>query len=113
MLPFAKLLTAWELSDRVEFASNVNWIATEDDSSIRSEWDVSGSLGVALTDRVGTFAEYFAIATRSDQWRQLDYVNGGLTFRITNASQIDARVGLGPFVAREAFFAGIGFAYRW
>ena len=113
VLPLVKLLTAWDLSERVEFATNVNLAAVQGDAGLRSERAASGSLGVALTDRMAAFGEYFAISTPGDRLRRLDNLNAGLTFRITPSLQLDARAGIGPLPASQGYFTGAGLAYRW
>lgn len=112
-LPETKLVAAWGLTERLGFASNINW-ATGDDAGRRyNEYSGTGSFAYAVSDRVGAYAEYFGFATRlNSAWDKRHYANGGLTFLFSPDLQLDARAGMGPHT-QSNFFAGLGISRRW
>lgn len=113
LLPETKLIASWALAERVGFATNVNWAADENETGRHSEWSGSASLGVMLTSRWGTYAEYFGFGEDVNGWVRRDYVNGGVTFLVTPSLQLDGRVGVGPSIGRRDFFTGLGLSRRW
>lgn len=114
LLPEAKLIGAWDLSERLAFSSNLNWASGDNDGQRFNEYSGTGSFGYSVTDRVGAYAEYFAFTTRlGGSWNRRQYVNGGLTFLFSPDLQLDARAGLGPHAGAHDFFAGIGISRRW
>ncbi|MBL0940804.1 MAG: transporter [Gemmatimonadaceae bacterium] len=114
VLPGAKGLLAWDLTDRVAFSSNLNWALSEDPAiGTHNEWSVSGSVGVGLSDRWGAYTEYYGFGENAQGWQRRDYVNGGVTFQPIPSLQFDARVGVGPSISRRDYFVGLGLSRRW
>jgi hypothetical protein len=111
--PEVKLLTAWDLSDRLAFSSNLNWGRAEYETGIGNEWSASASLGVGLTEKVGAYFETFGFGDRFGRWGQRAFVNGGVTYLISSAFQLDLRAGAGPSGTRGDFFTGVGLSRRW
>lgn len=109
-LPEVKFLSQWSLNDRLAFASNINWARAENAGAPYDEWSGSGSVALALTDRLGTYAEYYVFGDRTPAWQRRDYVNGGMTFLVTDQFQLDARVGVRVDAPRDGIFFGFGFA---
>ncbi len=112
-LPEAKLLAAWSLTDRLGFASNLNWARAEDAGSSHDEFSGSGSFAYAISDRVGAYAEYFAFGGGSSEWQRREYVNGGLTFLVHPTLQLDARAGVRADAPSDGVFVGIGLSRRF
>ena len=109
-LPEAKFLTQWALTERVAFASNLNWARGEVGGAAYDEWSGSGTFAFALTERIGSYAEYYVFGERTAAWQRRDYVNGGLTFLVNDRFQLDARVGARVDAPRDGVFFGLGFA---
>lgn len=107
-LPEAKLLTSWTLSDRVGFAANLNWARAEAGPSAHDEYSGSGSFALSLSDRVGAYAEYFAFGERIAGWQRREYANGGVTYLITPAFQLDVRAGVRLDGRTDGAFYGVG-----
>lgn len=112
-LPEAKLLASWSITERLGFASNANWARAEDSGSAHDEFSGSGSLAIALTRRLGGYAEYFAFGERMDSWRRREYVNGGLTFLFRDAFQLDVRAGVLIRSPSRGVFYGVGLSRRY
>ncbi len=111
--PNAKLIVSWDLSERAAFTSNVNYTRTDGGQRGYDEWAASGSVGLTLTERVGSYAEYFAVQSRATDVTTQHFVNTGITFLVSPLFQLDARVGTGPSRSRGDYFAGIGIVRRW
>lgn len=112
-LPEVKFLTSWTISERVGFASNANWAHAEDAGAPHDEWSGSGSFSFALSARVGSYAEYFVFGERASTWRRRDYLNGGLTFLVHDALQLDARAGVRIDGVADGVFVGLGVSRRF
>lgn len=109
-LPEVKVLSQWSLTEHLAFASNVNWARGEVGGAAYDEWSGSGTFAFSLTPRVGGYAEYYVFGDRTAAWQRRDYVNGGLTFLVNDAFQLDARVGARVDAPRDGVFFGFGFA---
>ncbi len=112
-LPEFKLLGAWSVSERVAFSSNLNWARAEDAVSAHDEWSGSASFGFSLSERVGAYTEYFAFGERAPTWQRREYVNGGLTYLLHDALQLDVRYGVRTDAPRDAHFVGLGLSRRF
>lgn len=114
--PEAKLLLGWALTERLGLGANVNYTQRDPDFGDRyDEWGASVSLGFPLTRRLSGFGEYFAI--RPDfggDAGDRDYVDGGITFLLSDDFQLDARVGVGVDSPEDDdFFVGAGISKRF
>ncbi|GAB1344388.1 transporter [Gemmatimonas sp.] len=110
--PEVKVLTAWSLTDRLGFSSNVNIGRPFDGVRSFTEYAASGSFGYAATGRVGVYAEAFAFAPQDGSNVVSKYVNSGFTFLFSPDVQLDVRGGLGPIAGKRDYFAGVGLVVR-
>ncbi len=111
--PEAKLALGWSLSERVSLASNLNYAAVRADDARHGELGGSASVAVSLAERVGGYAEYFGFVPTAPGMERPQYLNGGLTFLLSDDFQVDARVGRGIGAAGGDYFLGVGIARRW
>lgn len=111
--PDAKLVVGWTLTDRLAWTSNLNYTYASEDGERFSQPSWSTSFGYSLTERVGTFAEYFRIMPESRGAGGSGYLNGGATYLFSPDFQFDARIGRAAGGAAEGYFAGIGLSRRW
>ncbi|HYN21115.1 MAG TPA: transporter [Thermoanaerobaculia bacterium] len=112
-VPEAKLALGWSLSSRFSLGSNVNYAyAVDGDDRFHQ---LSGSLtsGFSITDRVGSYLEWFGFLEEIEDGPSTHYVNGGVTYLVNNDLQVDARVGTGLNDADPDWFVGVGAAIRW
>ncbi len=113
--PEVKLAGAWTFSDRLSFSSNVNYAWVRNRSESYGEPSASASFGIGVTERVGSYLEYYGFYPRLDGAERSHFANGGVTFSINDGMQLDARVG--SQVNRKAegpsYFFGVGVARRW
>jgi len=111
--PAVKLLWAYDVYDRVSVGGNVNFASLTENDDRFFQAAASLALGVAVTERVGAYVEYFGFYPVSDGGGDAHSVNGGVTFLVNNNLQFDARVGLGLNENADDFFTGVGFALRY
>ena len=111
--PELKLASQWTVSDRVGLATNLNVARLRDENGRYTEFGGSLSAGIALTERVGAYAEVFGFAPQLDGVGRTHYANTGLTFSVTPNVQLDVRGGVGLNGAAPDYFVGAGFARRW
>jgi hypothetical protein len=107
-----------ELNDRVSFGYNLgaSWETQEDslgDLDTVSYFNWTGTLGFALSDRLGAFAEFFGNIPMSAPGRPETSFDGGFTYLVTDNFQLDALAGVGISEDAPDWFIGAGVTYRW
>lgn len=111
--PAVSLLWAYDLSDRVSVGGNINVAVPTENSHRFVQAGASLAVGVALTERWGSYAEYFGLYPDADGADCSHSINGGLTYLVNDNLQFDVRVGAGLNEQADDFFAGAGFAWRF
>ena len=110
--PEALLALGWSLAPRLDLGANVGYaqrVAGGLDGDDRSdELFASIALGFPITETLGGFGEY--VAVRPDEGVDEDFIDGGLTFLLSETFQLDARVGVGLGDSDDALLFGVGFA---
>ena len=110
--PETKLAFAWSLSERLSLGTNLNVASVQIDGDRFAQFSGSLTLGVALSNRLGAFAELFGFASGSSQGLDTGFLNGGATFLAHENVQLDARAGIGFDNPKPNYFLGLGFAWR-
>jgi hypothetical protein len=113
--PELRLSVAWDLSERVALGSNVLYAYTIDelDDDRFHQSGATLSVGYALSDRWGAYAEYFGAYTVLQDGPGEHFLNGGFTFAVSADLQLDARAGYGLNGRDDDFFVGFGSGVRW
>jgi hypothetical protein len=111
--PEVKLLWAYDLTEWLSVAGNVNFAVPTEDGHRFFQTAASVSAAASITDALGTYVEYFGFYPASQHTDCAHYLNGGFTYLITNNFQVDVRAGVGLNEEAEDFFTGIGFAWRF
>lgn len=111
--PAIKFLWAYDLSDRLSLAGNLNVGIPTENAHRFVQASASLALGVVLTDRVGTYVEYFGFYPGSDGTDAAHSLNGGFTFLVHPNLQFDVRAGAGLNEEADDFFTGVGLAWRF
>lgn len=112
-VPEAKLALAWELTSRFSLSSNLNYAYLVDGDERLHQLGATLSGSLSLTDRLGAYLEWFGFNEETNDGPSTHYVNGGITFRINNDLQVDARVGTGLNDADPDWFVGVGGGVRF
>lgn len=111
--PEIKVLAAWPLTETLALSSNLNVGRPFDGDRSFTEYSGSLSLGVALSDRVGSYIEGFGFAPQDGSEVVSRYLNGGFTYLVSPDVQLDVRAGIGPTrTLSRAHFYGIGLVVR-
>ena len=78
------------------------------------EYAQSFVMGKDLTDRIGSYAEWFVfVPAGAETVGTQHFFNGGFTFLVNNDLQLDVRAGVGLSDASDDYFVGSGFAKRF
>lgn len=113
-LPGCNLIYGWEITESLSSTGSTQFNYAIDDNDTYVEWAQSWTLGLALTDTVGCYSEWFAILPdRSSSVPAEQYLDGGFTWRLNDDIQLDARMGTGLNAAAADFFGGVGLSVRF
>ncbi len=111
--PEVVLLWAYDLTDAVSVAGNVVLATPTEDGHRFFQTAASLALAVALTDRLGTYVEYYGFYPNAHHSDCAHTLNGGFTYLITNDLQLDIRSGFGLNEEADDLLAGVGLSWRW
>jgi hypothetical protein len=113
--PGVNFLYSWELSEDVSLGGSTQYNSAIDGPTDRySEWAQSITVGAALTDDTGMYAEWFAFFPHSaDMVKPAHYFNSGVTVRLSQDVQFDIRAGMGLNDEADDFFVGSGLSIRF
>jgi hypothetical protein len=100
------------LSERVSLGGNLIASQELDGASRFKQGGASLSLATDLTERLGSYFEWYAFKPFVTGAKPEHYLNGGFTFGINDDFQLDARFGGSIYGEHEHFF-GIGVARRF
>ena len=112
-LEFAgKLLWAYPL-EPISVAGNINFGTPIGEDGRYLEISNSLALGVSLSERIGTYLEYFGFYPVEDVVETtLHFLNGGFTYSLNENVQFDIRAGFGLNDPAAGFFTGAGLVFR-
>lgn len=112
--PGVKLLLGVDLNERFSLSSNLNAAYLKDEAGRFNEISGSVSLGIGISERVGSYVEVFGFAPGGER-DSSKYLNGGLTYQLNPDFQLDARlgIGLGNDVDGPDHFFGVGASRRF
>jgi hypothetical protein len=114
--PSIRLACAHALTERLGLGYNVaaNWGTEEDavgDRDTKASVAYSAVLGIALTDELGTFVEFFGEAP-TGQGKPANSIDTGLTYALADNLQVDVLGGVGISEAADDWFVGAGLVWR-
>ena len=115
-LPGVNWIYGWEITDCIGLAGSTQFNRARDEGDFASytEWAQSLAASCSLTDRIGTYAEWFALFPHSATTAKPEqYFNGGFTYLVNNNIQWDIRAGVGLNDAAADYFMGTGFSIRF
>jgi hypothetical protein len=111
--PEAKLALAWELTPRFSLSSNLNYAYAVDGEDRLHQLGATLSGSLSISDRLGSFLEWFGFSEETEDGPSTHYVNGGVSYLINDDLQVDARVGTGLNDADPDWFVGVGAGVRF
>jgi hypothetical protein len=111
--PEGEILYAWDFGEHWNLNGNFDFASEsqgDDDSSRHFVFRPEIALGLAISHRLGTFAEYYGVIEEgaNDQHS----IDGGFTFLVNEDLQLDLSAGAGLNDAAPDFFVGAGVAWR-
>jgi hypothetical protein len=116
VLPGMNWLYGWEINDFLSTAGSTQVNLALDDLTSDEYVEVAQSwtIGYSLGEKLGAYTEWFVfLPAGAETARTQHYLDGGLTYSVTNDLQLDVRVGKGISSAADDLFAGVGAVVRW
>ncbi len=107
-----KFLWSYDLG-RYYLAGNHNFSSLEGEQERYLEYANSVTFGFGVTDKIGTYIEYFGLYPVDNVIEPAEsFVNGGFTYLVNNDLQLDVRTGFGLNSAAIDNFVGFGLSFR-
>lgn len=115
VLPGTNLLYGWDINDKYSLGGSTQYNRAVNDSLLPyDEWAQSLTVGRSITDRVGSYYEWFAFfPDDAHSVPPEHYLDGGLTFQMTDDIQFDIRGGKGLSKSSDDYFLGTGVSIRF
>jgi hypothetical protein len=116
VLPGFNYLYGWDITEDWSTAGSTQLNRAIDDATRDAyvEFAQSWTTGYSLTDRIGSYAEWFVIVPSSADTNHTEhYFNGGFTVLLSDDIQWDVRAGVGLNGAADDFFTGTGLSLRF
>lgn len=110
--PGAKLCLGWALSEKWSFSSNLNYDHASEEGATFDKFTQSTSFGWAFKENWGAYFEAFRVQPNSTEGLETSYINGGVTYLVSDDIQLDARAGKGLNGISSEHFIGIGISNR-
>ena len=111
--PEAEILYAWDIAEHWNLNGNFDFASESqgrDDSSRHFIFRPELALGLAISERLGAFVEYYGVIEEdADNQHSMD---SGLTLLMNNDLQLDISAGAGLNDAAPDFFVAAGIAWR-
>jgi hypothetical protein len=112
VVPGAKLVAAWDLSDRVVIATNLGWAYGFADDQRFHQGIASLVAGYSISEPLTGYIEWYGFFPENRGGGSNHYLNGGLAWLLTPNLQLDWRVGAGLQDPDPNWFTGLGFSFR-
>jgi hypothetical protein len=110
--PVAILAAEWELTEAVGMGTNLGWSRPAGGEGRFDRAWISAALGVSLDDRWGWFLEGYGFGQEKDGGDATGHADTGVTYRVHDDLQLDARVGKSFRGEADDWFAGLGVVLR-
>jgi len=111
--PQAKLCAGWDLSEKWDMTANVNIANASSGGRRFTQWASSASFGYSISERWGSYFEYYGFYPGDVQSPNSNYVDSGLTYLFSKDRQFDIRAGKGANGVAQDYFVGTGYSIRW
>jgi hypothetical protein len=120
--PYINLIYAWSLTDKLTFGGSTGYLGIRQKGSPGSatrshnyqRYHQSLVSFYSVTERTTLFYEWYIWTfTNASDNRPLNFMDGGVLYRLTPNMQVDLRAGLGLSGRPDDFFTGAGFSVRF
>ena len=105
------VLWTYDLIEGIGLFGNIIARSPTDERDRFYQTDLSAGIGFSLTDRIGTFIEYFVFLP--DNNGPSHNLDTALTYLVNDNLQLDINGGIGLNSRADDFYTGAGFAWRW
>ena len=116
VLPGINWLYGWDITDFLSLGASTQANMGIDDATQHEfvEFAQAFTFGYTLSEKVGAYTEWFMITPAgADTIPTEHYLDGGVTYRVSNNLQLDIRAGKGVSAASVDYFLGSGAVVRW
>ena len=113
--PVVKLALAKEFTERIGLGVNVGYAYEKDDGVRVDDFFASASLGISLTQNLGSFVEVWMLSKSNAAGDSARYASAGLTYLLSPDVMVDLRAGwgIGNDFGSPDYFAGAGLSVRF
>jgi hypothetical protein len=113
--PLIKVALAKEFTERIGLGVNVGYAYEKDDGARVNDFFASASLGISLTQRLGSFVEVWMLSKSNAAGDSARYASAGLTYLVNPDVMVDVRGGwgIGNDFGSPDYFAGAGLSVRF
>jgi hypothetical protein len=112
--PLASIAYSWVLDDRWILGGTTGLGAMNERGDRFREIHQSIAVQRLITSRLGAYGEWFALfRAGSEDDRPQHYLDGGVTFLVTEDLELNWRTGFGINDRAQDFFTGVGFSVRF
>ena len=108
--PEVKWCMDWDTGPAFGLASNLNYAYPSSGGVSFSQFSWSLSASYEFSDRWGGYLEYYTFRPTKPTGDSSNILNTGLTYLLSNTTQLDARAGVGLDGASPDYFAGVGYS---
>ncbi len=114
VLPGVNLLYGWDVTDDLSIGASTQYNRSVDEfRSAYDEWAQSVTFGRSFTDKVGSYAEWFAFFPSGNSSVSTEhFLDAGITYLWSENVQFDVRMGKGLTGSSDDYFAGLGLSIR-
>jgi len=112
VVPGAKLIAAWDVSDRVVIASNVGWAYGYAENERYHQGIGSLVTGYSVSDPITVYVEWYGLFPENRAGGANHYLNGGFAWLLSPDLQLDWRIGAGLQDPDPNWFTGVGLSFR-
>ncbi len=117
--PSFRFLFSHSLTEHLALGTNLGmaWGTKANESGVGlntlSTFQYTISLGMGLTDKVGSYLEFFGDMPMSDKGNPAHSFNGGVTYLLKDQLQFDVSSGFGLSQSAEDWFVGTGVSFAF
>ncbi|HUU27057.1 MAG TPA: transporter [archaeon] len=111
--PSAELILGWDLSGKIGISTSFSYALASAGGDQYNQFAGGAALGFSLSGRAGCFLEYYGVAVESGYGPGTSYLDGGLTYLLSDNCQADIHGGFGLDDQDPDYFIGFGLSYKF
>lgn len=111
--PEVSLLLGWDIDKNWSLTSNLNWGMPSNGGKSFNQFAATASLARKLGKKLEAYGETYALFPQSPDSHWTQFVDCGLTYKVTKDYQLDVEVGTALNGDNPTHYAGVGFGIRF